>query len=492
MKRLFAALSIFACALPAARAAEAPHGDATPPALARLAIGVAPFEAVASFESDLPDLAAALAEGIAARGVSRVIGPAQLGPAQLDAAQLAEPPPERVRKIAMEARIDALVVGRTTRLGNRLSVDVRLRSGRSGAAVGTYVAEIAGSESLEPVVARLAEQVVSGALALAEREDGPRPAPPASAAAPATEAPAAEPPRAAAPFGLDAPEDDQPLSVRSDELEATEKDRARTLIFRRNVEVRRGDLTLRADWLQAFYPPDAKQPSHLAARGGVTVAQGTRSARCDRADYDHAAERIVCSGGAELRDGDDRIVGEQIAFDLAERRVRVDGGVEVVLGPRAAAPAEAAVSPAEGMERELIESEAPLAIQSDRLEALDRDGRREILFEGNVQVARSDATLRSHRLEALYPERARQPDRLVATGQVAFRQGTREARCERATYHRAQRRVECAGDAELWDGEDRVRGEMIAFDLDSEKVVVTGRTRLQFRPDGESSATAVP
>jgi lipopolysaccharide export system protein LptA len=170
----------------------------------------------------------------------------------------------------------------------------------------------------------------------------------------------------------------------------------------------------------------------------------------------------------------------------------VDGGVEVVLQPRGVAPASGAESLTEGMEQELIDSDAPLAIHSDRLEALDRDGRREILFEGNVQVARSDATLRSHRLEALYPEQAQQPDRLVATGQVAFTQGTREARCDRATYHRIQRRIECAGDAELWDGEDRVRGEMIAFDLDSEKVVVTGQTRLLFRAEGESSGTAVP
>jgi lipopolysaccharide transport protein LptA len=204
-------------------------------------------------------------------------------------------------------------------------------------------------------------------------------------------------------------------------------------VFRRNVEVRRGDLTLRADWLQALYPPDAKQPSHLAARGGVTVVQGTRSARCARADYENAAERIVCRGDAELRDGDDRIVGEQIVFDLGERRVRVAGDVQVLLQPRAAEAASGEKVPPAGMEQELIESDAPLAIQSDRLEALDRDGRREILFEGNVEVARSDATLRSDRLEALYPERARQPDRLVATGDVAFTQGTREARCERAT-----------------------------------------------------------
>jgi len=489
VRRHVVVVSLLVCALASvsARAQEAGAGEPAAD-LGALAVGVAPFEEVVSAGAGVPDVAAALADGIAALGVGRTVGPAKLG-----APQLAEPTPERVRGIAAESQVDAVVVGRTTRLGSRVSVDVRLRSGRSGAVVGTYVGEIAPAEPLEPLVARLSDQILSGLLALSERESGPRPprpsSPPASpAAAPAT----VESTRADVPFGLEAIGGEQPLSIRSDELEATENEGARTLVFRRGVEVRRGDLTLRADWLQAFYPPQATQPRDLSARGAVTVVQGTRSARCDRADYEQAAERIVCSGNAELRDSDDRIRGERIVFELADRRVQVDGDVQLLLQPR---PRDADPEPLEqptGMDLAIVESDAPLAITSDRLEALERDGHREILFEGNVEVARADVTLRSDRLEALYPDRARQPDRLVATGGVAFTQGTREARCERATYHRAERLVECAGDAELWDGEDRVRGEMIAFDLDTEKVVVKGRTRLQFNPDAESGETAIP
>ena len=80
----------------------------------------------------------------------------------------------------------------------------------------------------------------------------------------------------------------------------------------------------------------------------------------------------------------------------------------------------------------------------------------------------------------------------MATGEVSLTQGEREARCNRAVYHREARRVECSGQAELKDGDDRVHGETIAFDLDAETVVVTGSTRLFFRPDGEPQETALP
>jgi lipopolysaccharide export system protein LptA len=488
---LVAAL-LLGCSLPLAAA----RADRAPDPLPDLAIGVAPFRQGIPTGGEVLDVGAPLAAALAALGVARIVGPEQLR-----ALDVAEPAADFVREIATQAGIDAVVLGRATRLGSRVSLDVRLRSGRSGAVAGTYVAEVALSEPLEPVLAELAEQVLSGARAVLEGgAQAPRAArrasdpPPAAAPAPASQA-ESEPEKARTPFGLDALKGGAPLTIRSDELEATEQDGARTLTFRGHVEVRRGDLTLGADRLQAFYLPGAKQPSELSAWGDVTVVQGARSARCDRAVYDHAAERVVCRGNAELGDDEDRIRGERITFDLAARRVSVEGDVRLLLQPRPAslqadAPREVPDPAADDLA--VLESDAPLAIRADRLEAFERDGRREIRFEGQVEVVRSDVVLRSQRLEAIYPAGDRQIDRLVATGEVALTQGAREARCERAVYHRGAGRVECSGQAELRDGEDRVRGEMIAFDLDAETVVVTGGTRLFFRPDGDPQETALP
>jgi lipopolysaccharide export system protein LptA len=488
--RISTAALLLACFLPLTPARAEQLSDPLPD----LTIGVAPFQQGNPAGGEAPDVGAPLAAAIAALGVARIVGPEQL-----KALDVEEPDADLVREIAMQVGIDAVVLGRTTRLGNRVSLDVRLRSGRSGAIADTFVAEVASSEPLEPVLVRLAEQVLSGARAVrAGQPQAPRVSnPPPAAAAPAPVRAAEEPEKAHTSFGLEALEGGPPLTIRSDELEATEQEGARTLTFRSNVEVRRGDLTLRADQLQAFYPPGAKQPRELAARGGVTVVQGARLAHCDRAVYEHTAARIVCRGNAGLRDGEDRIRGERIIFDLAERRVSVEGDVRLSLQPRAESPRAEADAPREapelmGEDLAVLASDAPLAIRADRLEAFEHDGRRQIRFEGQVEVVRSDVVLRSQRLEALYPDGARQPDRLVATGEVALTQGEREARCNRAVYHRGTRRVECSGQAELKDGDDHVRGEMIAFDLDAETVVVTGGTRLFFRPDGETQETALP
>ena len=497
MIRICTATLFLACFLPLAMA----RADQAPDLLPDLAIGVAPFRQVNPAGGETPDVGAPLAAAIAALGAARIVGPEQL-----KALDVEEPDADLVREIAAQAGVDAVVLGRATRLGNRVSLDVRLRSGHSGAVADTFVAEVAPSESLEPVLVRLAEQILSGArIVRAGQAQAPRASkPPPASAAPVPSRVAEEPEKAAeesekarTSFGLDALEGGAPLTIRSDELEAMEQEGARTLTFRSNVEVRRGDLTLRADQLQALYPPGAKQPRELAARGDVTVVQGARSAHCDRAVYEHVAARIVCRGNAELRDDEDRIRGERITFDLTERRVSMEGDVRLSLQPRPESPQAEADAPREvpelvGEDLVAMASDAPLTIRADRLEAFENDGRRQIRFEGEVEVVRSDVVLRSQRLEAIYPEGGSQPDRLVATGEVALTQGEREARCNRAVYHRGARRVECSGQAELKDGDDRVRGEMIAFDLDAETVVVTGGTRLFFRPDGKPQETALP
>jgi lipopolysaccharide export system protein LptA len=460
--------------------AQTPQAEPT-----RVALGVAPFDTASPEGGALPDVGSALAEALRAHGVQRVIGPAEIGGSSAAALE-----GEQLRALAERAGVDALVLGRTTRLGGRLSLDVRLRSGRSGDLIGTYVAELAASEPLGPALARLADQVISGAHSLEERAAPAAPDPPtASAAKPAEASDAPAPPSATSgQFGLEALGDDDPLSIRSDALEATDQAGARTLVFQHNVEVRRGDLTLRTEWLEAFYPAGAKQPRDLSAHGDVRVDQGARSARCTQATYTHESQQIVCTGEAELRDGADRIRGDRIVFALRERQVWVEGNVRLDLAPRALPVPDGAGA---GRAPDSLALEAPLVIRADRLRAYDRDGRRNILFEGSVELVRSDATLRSERLEALYPERSEQPEQLVATGNVALTQGTREARCERAVYDRALARVECVGDAQLWDGEDRVRGEMIAFDLDARTVVVRGDTRLLLRP-AEAAGTALP
>jgi len=316
-KLLAGGLLLLAAAGP--QAAESP--ELTGP---ELSIGVAPFERVAPSGDTPPDLSQLIAQRIGTLGVARVVGPDQLG-----AAALAEPDSDTVRAWASGAEVAAIAVGRTTRVGTQLSVDVRLRSGESGDVAGTYVAEILRPEQLGPAVDRLATQIVDGAVALLAAGRSP----PASVAGGSGSDEAATDSDRKSLFALGAFDSDEPLTIHSDALDAYQEEDMRRLVFTKNVRVTQADMTLSSDRLEAFYPEEGGEPDRLVAKGRVVLVRGTREARCDQASYDRKARRLVCRGGAELRDGEDRLSGEVIEFEIESDRVVVSGGASVLFHP---------------------------------------------------------------------------------------------------------------------------------------------------------------
>jgi lipopolysaccharide transport protein LptA len=336
------ALPIAAALALAALAVGAPPRAAGPePQRARIAI--APFEVQAPPGSETPDLATLLADRIATRGVERIVGPRELG-----VAPLAEPEDADVRAWAKAAGVSAVAVGRTTRIGSHVSVDVRLRSGESGALAGTYVSEILRPADLEAAVDRLADQLIGAAAALAA--PGGLPAVSAAERAGGRSGQAAP----SSPFGLaGAFDSDQPLSIESEQLEAFQQEGRRRLVFQRHVKVVQGEITLHSDRLEAFYPEGTSQPDRLVASGNVQLLKRQsngplQSARCQTATYDRSHDRLVCSGNAELAEGDDRVRGSEIEFDLARESVVVKGGASVLIHPEPEKPQAEAPAPGDG------------------------------------------------------------------------------------------------------------------------------------------------
>ncbi|MDH3687144.1 MAG: hypothetical protein OEP95_13020, partial [Myxococcales bacterium] len=132
------------------------------------------------------------------------------------------------------------------------------------------------------------------------------------------------------PFGLGDFQRSEPIAITAEKLEAQDTSGRRTLAFRRNVIVKQGPLRLSSDVLSAEYHKGDDQPRRLEARGRVEIREGARRARCTRAVYDRPAQSIRCHGDpAELWDGDDRLTGAEIHFDLAARSVAVTGGTQV-------------------------------------------------------------------------------------------------------------------------------------------------------------------
>src|SRR5262249_33681986 len=132
------------------------------------------------------------------------------------------------------------------------------------------------------------------------------------------------------PFGLGAFDRREPIAITADQLEAQDDEGQRTLVFRRAVQVSQGPLSLSADLLRVVYASGGGRPTDFRATGAVKISEGTRRAHCDDAHYDRPAQKILCRGTpAELWDADDRLAGATIAFDLARKSVRVEGGTQV-------------------------------------------------------------------------------------------------------------------------------------------------------------------
>ena len=77
----------------------------------------------------------------------------------------------------------------------------------------------------------------------------------------------------------------------------------------------------------------------IEAEGDVRVVQGDREARAPRATFFNLEQRVVLSGGADLRQGENTLKGETLTLYLRENRSVVTGGegggrVRAVINPK--------------------------------------------------------------------------------------------------------------------------------------------------------------
>jgi len=129
----------------------------------------------------------------------------------------------------------------------------------------------------------------------------------------------------------------RPIDVTADRISA---DSARnTVTFEGNVVARQADVTLQADRIQAAYSREAEAIDRIEAEGNVRFVQEGREARSPRATFHNLEQRIVLSGGATLRQGQNTVQGEVLTIFLRENRSVVTGGkdggrVQAVINPK--------------------------------------------------------------------------------------------------------------------------------------------------------------
>lgn len=117
---------------------------------------------------------------------------------------------------------------------------------------------------------------------------------------------------------------DAPVNYAADRIEL--QDKQKRVVLSGNVDIKQGDLAMRASRTTVAYTDDGKvKIQRIDASGGVTVARGNETARGDVAIYDFNRRVITMVGNVALRRGADNLNGGRLVIDLASGLSSVDG-----------------------------------------------------------------------------------------------------------------------------------------------------------------------
>ena len=130
----------------------------------------------------------------------------------------------------------------------------------------------------------------------------------------------------------------------------------------------------------------------------------------------------------------------------------------------------------------MLQSDSPLRIASDRMEADQKD--RTIIFEGNVVVQQDDLTITGRQLR-VYTAEGRQDaanqsamvdkiDRIEVEGEVKITQKDKVAVADKAVYYHAEDKIVLSGHPSVSQGEDTIQGRLITLLLAQGKSIVEG------------------
>jgi lipopolysaccharide export system protein LptA len=130
----------------------------------------------------------------------------------------------------------------------------------------------------------------------------------------------------------------------------------------------------------------------------------------------------------------------------------------------------------------VLQSDSPLKIASDRMEANQND--KTVLFEGHVVVKQDDLTITGKRLKVYSAGDQKDPasqsamvdkiDRIEVEGDVTISQKDKVATAERAVYYHQEQKIVLSGQPSVVQGADRIQGRLITLLLAQGKSIVEG------------------
>jgi len=127
---------------------------------------------------------------------------------------------------------------------------------------------------------------------------------------------------------------DLPISINADDLEAVMQGGKKKFVFRKNVVMEQGEMTLHTDALEAFYPEGGSEPDRLIATGNVFMKKEGIQLTCDHATYIRAEDRLICEGDAVMVSGQDRLSAGRIDMQVETGVVKASINVKVNVTPK--------------------------------------------------------------------------------------------------------------------------------------------------------------
>ena len=122
-------------------------------------------------------------------------------------------------------------------------------------------------------------------------------------------------------------QNDTPMFIRSDNFQLDSKNRL--FIYRDNVEVVKGDLTITSDIMNGKYD-DNNQLQEITCENNVVITRGDRlKATSNHAFYDLKKDKITLTEGQELNDRGNVLTADKVIILVKEDRSEAEGHVRV-------------------------------------------------------------------------------------------------------------------------------------------------------------------
>ena len=115
-----------------------------------------------------------------------------------------------------------------------------------------------------------------------------------------------------------------PVRVDADEVQYAFQKREVTFSGKRPVVLTRADATLTCRRIVAK-TGETGQITSAVCNGDVRFVRGERVVTCDRANFDDAADRVICEGSVTLKDAGTEARGTRLVYDLRADNAKLEG-----------------------------------------------------------------------------------------------------------------------------------------------------------------------